>query len=202
MVALPDRHFGNFKIDSRWYVREVFYWYDGPILFTCAYNHPSMGTIYMLGQAVDMDGNYMFVTLSRTQCFNVEHGLTTIRQAMKFPKGPSLVFAPFSDIRIHTKFMLTKNFADVESWNPLFFEDLVEKNWLFRGGYDWDYYRKRPRLDFSGRNVKSRKRIKRFYKQSMKTARQMLQHQQKAVDLLHDITMADFDLPANMGKTG
>ena len=83
---MKTQSFGWFDVSDQMRIREVFYWFDAPMLFTAEYKHPEFGKIYLLGLANKDDG-YMFTTMSQKRCVNVENNVTSIRQALVYPGG-------------------------------------------------------------------------------------------------------------------
>lgn len=129
-------NFGNLEIKHKWKVRECFYWYDGPVLFTCEFDHPNQGKMYMIGQAVDHH-SYMFATMSKNRCINVENNVTSIRQAMMFPDGPILTYkTPF--YLLHSQWGIFKEWEeDIDKWVIITKDDVAKKDWFFQGGFKW-----------------------------------------------------------------
>lgn len=135
---MKTQSFGWFDVTDRMYIREVFYWFDALILFTAEYKHPEFGKVYLLGLAV-ADGKYLFATMSRKRCVNVENNVTSIRQQLIFPNGRTFNYRTAPHIVLATRWS-TGNFAD--PFQRGYSKDDVREFFYFPGGFRWNITRK------------------------------------------------------------
>lgn len=196
--------FGFEAYASRFYLREVFYWYDGPVLFTCTYQHPERGQICLLGLAIDMDSShgyeYLFVTMSKSRMRNVENNVTSVRQAMKFPDGPKFSRQLLGSIWASSSYFLVKGFEDdFDKWCMIVKDDVIAKDWLFLGGFKWQDYRASKKPDISGRNAKSRKAIRRLAKRNLAKAA-LYPHQQAALEQIAEMAYDTWEVSSQTGN--
>lgn len=129
--------FGHYQMTDRMYLREVFYWFDGPQLFTAEYQHPDYGKIYVLGLAI-ADGKIIYVTMSRNRCRNVENNVTSIRQAMMFPDGKSFCREMLPRCFLISQYFIAADFEDdINKWQLIARRDVIDNEWIFIGGFKW-----------------------------------------------------------------